>query len=150
MSECQRCPLVGAAMRGLVIGFVALVIAAGCGSSSSQSPANGDGGTAGTGRTQVNLRISTAGNGLVRGAGGDCRGSCAAQYTAGTQIHLVAIADTGSSFSGWAGACSGTGGCDLTLDFDRNVSATFAAAPPPPPPPPPTMHRLTVVVQGKG
>lgn len=130
-------------MRTLILGCVSLVIAAGCGSG-SETPHDGGSGSGGT--RQVNLKISTAGNGVVRGAGADCRGSCTAQYVAGAQVHLVAVADPGSSFVGWAGACSGTGGCDLTLDADRDVSATFAVAPPPPV----GKHRLTVVVQGKG
>ena len=130
-------------MRTLILGCVAVVIASGCGSG-SESPA--DGGSGGGGGTQVNLKISTTGNGVVRGAGADCRGNCTAQYTAGAQVHLAAVADSGSSFVGWAGACSGTAGCDLKLDADRDVSATFAVAPPPPV----GKHRLTVVVQGKG
>ncbi len=36
------------------------------------------------------------------------------------QVHLVAVPDTGAVFVGWAGACSGTGGCDLTLDAHRD------------------------------
>src|SRR5690349_23766249 len=113
-------------MRALIFGSVAFVMAAGCGGSSpSQPPPAADGGPGNTGSAQVNLRISTSGNGLVRGAGADCRGSCTAQYAAGTQIHLVAIADSGSSFNGWAGGCSGTGGCDLTLNSDQSVNATF-------------------------
>jgi hypothetical protein len=129
-------------MRTFILAGVALVVAAGCGSTS-------DGGVGGPGATQFNLKITTAGNGLVRGAGADCRGNCTAQMTSGAQVHLVAVADSGASFVGWAGACSGTAGCDFTLDADREVSATFAAGNPPPPPPP-SQRRLTVIVQGKG
>src|SRR5207249_11074296 len=128
LSKCQTFPLHGGRMRTLILGCVALVIASGCGSG-SDTPA--DGGSGGGGGTQVNLKISTTGNGVVRGAGADCRGNCTAQYTAGAQVHLAAVADSGSSFVGWAGACSGTAGCDLKLDADRDVSATFAVAPPP-------------------
>ena len=129
-------------MRTLDLGCLAVLVAWGCGG--SESPA--DGGSGSGGSTQINLKISTTGNGLVRGAGADCRGNCTAQYTSGSQVHLVAVADSGSSFVGWTGACSGAAGCDLTLDADRDVSATFAVAPPPPV----GNHRLTVVVQGKG
>ena len=117
---------------------VAAGLVAGCGSSSG-------GGSGRTDPTKVNLRLTTSGTGLVRGAGADCRGSCSAQYSAGAQVHLVAVPDSGASFMSWAGACSGTGGCDLTLDADREVSATFVATTPPP-----AQHRLTVIVQGKG
>ena len=131
---------VGEAMRALILGSLALACGVSCGSSTS------DGGSARTGPTQVNLTITTAGNGLVRGPGADCRGNCTAPYVSGTQVHLVAVPDSGASFVAWSGACSGTGGCDLTLDADREVSATFATLPPPPP----SQHRLNVIVQGKG
>ena len=100
----------------------------------------------GSSQPEVNLKITTTGNGLVRGVDADCRGSCTAAYASGTQVHLVAVPDSGASFVAWSGACSGTGTCDLTLDADREVNATFAALPPPPP----NQHRLNVIVQGKG
>ena len=125
-------------MRGLIGTCLAAAAVAACGSSS--------GGSSDRSPSQATLRLTTSGNGLVRGAGADCRGNCSAQYVAGSQVHLVAVPDTGAVFAGWAGACSGIGGCDLTLDADRDVSATFAAATPPPQ----GQHRLTVVVQGKG
>jgi len=138
-------------MRARTAGWVAAALAAlvvGCGSSTEAPPSSTpDGGPGNTGPSQFNLKVTTAGNGLVRGAGSaDCRGSCSATYPAGTQVHLTAVADSGSTLVGWAGACGGSGTCDLTLDADREVSATFATAPPPPP----NKHRATVVVQGKG
>ena len=36
-------------------------------------------------------------------------------------------ADTGSVFTGWAGACTGTGDCTLTIDDFSSVTATFEA-----------------------
>jgi len=126
-------------MRGYIGRLLAAAaVAAACGSSG--------GGSGDRSASQATLRLTTSGNGLVSGAGADCRGNCSAQYVSGSQVHLVAVPDTGAVFVGWAGACSGTGGCDLTLDADRDVSATFAAAVPPPQ----GQHRLTVVVQGKG
>jgi hypothetical protein len=125
-------------MRGPIGMFLVAAAVAACGSSNAGS---GD-----RSPSQATLRLTTSGNGLVRGAGADCRGNCSAQYVSGSQVHLVAVPDTGAVFVGWAGACSGTGGCDLTLDADRDVSATFAVATPPPQ----GQHRLTVVVQGKG
>ena len=96
----------------------------------------------------VTLTITTSAEGLVRGAGADCRGTCLTQAAAGTQMHLAAVADQGASFSGWSGACGGTGGCDFTLDADRSVAASFSR--PPPPPPPSVSRRLTVVTEGPG
>ena len=34
-------------------------------------------------------------------------------------------ASTGSSFTGWTGACSGSGACSVTMDQARTVGATF-------------------------
>jgi len=45
----------------------------------------------------------------------------------------MAVPDPGGSFAGWAGACSGTGGCDLTMSGDHDVTASFSSAPLPPP-----------------
>src|SRR5438128_10938091 len=133
-------------MRALILGFLALAFAASCGSSSSISASTPEGGSGHTSPTQVNLKITTAGNGLVRGAGTDCRGSCTAPYASGTQVHLVAVPDSGASFVSWSGACSGTGACDLTLDGAREVSARVA----PLPPPPPNQPRLNATARGRG
>jgi uncharacterized protein (DUF2141 family) len=78
-------------------------------------------------------------------------GACASSYDEGTTITLAASAAAGSSFAGWSGAgCSGTGTCEVTLNANTTVTATFNADPKPPvvnppvtnppvitPPPPP-------------
>jgi len=38
---------------------------------------------------------------------------------------LTATAAAGSTFTGWSGACTGTGTCVVTMDQDRAVTATF-------------------------
>ena len=125
-------------MRGRAGVLGAALVAVACGS-------NGSGGSPGTNPKQVTLRVTTTGSGVVRGAGADCRSSCSAQYAAGAQVHLVAVADSGFTFTGWAGSCGGTAGCDLTLDADADVSAVFQPALPS------SQKRLTVIVQnGKG
>src|SRR5438132_13134903 len=92
MSHADRvCMLplrVGEAMRALILGSLALACRVSCGASTS------DGGSARTSPTQVNLTITTAGNGLVGGAGADCRGNCTAPYLSGTQVPLVAVSDS--------------------------------------------------------
>jgi len=128
-------------MRVLILAYVAASLALACGSGPK------DDGSAKNAPAQANLSITTTGNGLVRGAGTDCRGSCRAQIAVGSPVHLIAVPDSGAFFVGWAGSCSGPGACDLTLEVDRDVSATFANTPPPPPP---GKHQLVVVVQGKG
>jgi pimeloyl-ACP methyl ester carboxylesterase len=52
-------------------------------------------------------------------------GSCGLTLDYGTDISLAATASTGSTFTGWSGDCLGTGNCNLTLDADKSVTATF-------------------------
>ena len=52
-----------------------------------------------------------------------------ATYNSGTVVTLTATADSGSTFSGWTGVCSGTGTCQVTMDAAKNVTATFTYAP---------------------
>ncbi len=64
-------------------------------------------------------------------AGIDCGQMCSAAYPTGTTVALVAAADQGSEFSGWDGACTGTGSCVVTMDAARAVTATFVDDTPP-------------------
>jgi uncharacterized repeat protein (TIGR02543 family) len=44
-------------------------------------------------------------------------------------VTITATADPGFSFTGWSGDCTGTDPCDLTMDADKSVTATFEALP---------------------
>jgi len=46
-------------------------------------------------------------------------------YDYGTSVTLTATPATGSYFAGWSGACSGTGTCAVTMNANKNVTATF-------------------------
>ena len=46
-------------------------------------------------------------------------------YKPGTAVTIHAIANPGSTFSGWSGDCSGTGDCKLTMDYPHFVQADF-------------------------
>lgn len=54
----------------------------------------------------------------------DCGNLCVATL-AGARVTLRATPSPGAVFSGWSGACSGTGECVLTVDADRQVIARF-------------------------
>jgi hypothetical protein len=55
-----------------------------------------------------------------------CGNKCVAPYAAGTGVTLTAKANSGSSFAGWTGACTGTAAtCSLTVKGANKVAATF-------------------------
>ena len=127
----------------LLVLAAALVLA--CGSSSSPSnPGSGSGGSdAGSGSggssdggpsapVKHALNVHVTGSGTVQDGWADCRGDCQQQLYDGQNVHLVAAPDTGWSFDGWQGDCSGARTCDLTMTADRSVTATFKQNPPPP------------------
>ena len=61
-------------------------------------------------------------------AGIACGADCSETVPPGTSLTLTATPDTGSVFSGWAGACSGTGACTVAMSAARAVTATFGPA----------------------
>jgi len=65
------------------------------------------------------------GSGTVIGSGINCGSDCSEDYTAGTSVTLTASPASGSTFAGWSGACSGTGGCTVIMDSNKSVTATF-------------------------
>jgi hypothetical protein len=52
--------------------------------------------------------------------------SCSATFADGTAVTLTATPPPGQIFSGWGGACSGTGPCTVSMIGDRSVTASFA------------------------
>lgn len=58
----------------------------------------------------------------------DCGETCSAAYTAGSPVTLTAVADPGSTFVGWSGACSGAEACVVTMSADQAVTAQFGVA----------------------
>jgi len=75
------------------------------------------------------LTVSRAGTGsgsvTSTPAGIVCGDDCSESYDYGTVVTLTATANTGSTFTGWGGACSGTADCVVTMDAAKSVTATF-------------------------
>lgn len=59
----------------------------------------------------------------------DCGTTCIAGFAAGTAVNVIARPMPGYRFAGWSGACSGTNTCDLTMNGNLAVQATFATVP---------------------
>jgi len=85
--------------------------------------------------TQTTFRMSVGTSGLGSGrvtsspSGITCGGVCSASFASGTTLTLTATPSAGSTFSGWSGACNGTGPCSVSMTSDRSVSANFALLP---------------------
>ncbi|GAC1344044.1 MAG: hypothetical protein NVSMB23_18540 [Myxococcales bacterium] len=81
------------------------------------------------------LEVARAGDGKGRvtsNPGGiDCGRACSVTFAEGTAVALTATPEAGSSFAGWGGACSGSGGCAATISRDTGVTATFSLLPAP-------------------
>jgi hypothetical protein len=57
----------------------------------------------------------------------DCGSTCRHIFHDGASVTLTATASGTSTFTGWSGACSGTGTCTVSMSAIRDVTATFAA-----------------------
>ena len=94
----------------------------------------GSGGTTGGTPTSFTLSVSRAGGagGMVTSspAGINCGTDCSQPYTSGTPVTLTASAPAGMAFTGWSGACTGTGSCAVTINANTSVTASFTTAQP--------------------
>jgi len=54
-----------------------------------------------------------------------CAGACQVSFTNGASATLSATPSPGATFTGWSGACTGTGTCSLTMNSGLSVTATF-------------------------
>ncbi len=90
----------------------------------------------------LTLTFTGAGTGTVTSspAGIACSSNCTGYFNNGTIVTLSATASTGATFSGWSGACTGTGTCTVTMDAARAVSANFVR----------NAERLTLLKAGTG
>src|SRR5205807_5766846 len=84
--------------------------------------------------------LAGTGHGTVTSspAGIDCGATCAHQYAHGTAVTLTQSPGVDSTFTGWSGACSGTGACTVTMDQSHQVTATY------------TLKQITLTAQKSG
>lgn len=52
-------------------------------------------------------------------------GPCSLSFVTGTVVTMNAVAGSDSVFTGWTGACSGTGACTVTMNGTKAVGAGF-------------------------
>ena len=90
------------------------------------------------------LTISKTGTGtgvITSSPGGIlCGAECNKSFPCGTTVGLSATADQGFMFTGWSGACTGTGPCAVTMNSAQNVTANFG----------PQTYRLDLINSGGG
>jgi hypothetical protein len=92
--------------------------------------------------SQAQLALSVSGRGSVSAdvPGLRCSSSCTTTWNSGQHLALTATPAAGAKLVRWAGACSGSAGCNVTVAAGATLSALFA----------PATFRLTVAVTGKG
>ncbi|MBA3393312.1 MAG: DUF4215 domain-containing protein [Deltaproteobacteria bacterium] len=71
-------------------------------------------------------------------AGINCGTDCSEIYLLNQMVTLTATPAAKSVFTGWEGACTGSGSCVVTMDAAKSVTATF------------DLNRLTVTKSGTG
>lgn len=92
--------------------------------------------------TQFPLAVTLSGSGTVTSqpAGITCSPTCSATFPTDSTVTLTATPTPGWSFTGWTGACTGTGQCSVKMADPRAVTATFA--------PPDTVYAVAVAAAG--
>lgn len=60
--------------------------------------------------------------------GGSVLPASGGSYASGTVVPVTEIANPGYVFTGWSGACSGTGACSVTMNAAKSVTANFGSA----------------------
>ena len=78
----------------------------------------------------LTVTLAGTGSGTVTSSptGIKCPGTCSANF--GASVVLTATPNSGSTFGGWRGACSGTGSCTVTMSAAQSATAWFATTGP--------------------
>ncbi len=95
--------------------------------------------------SSLTVVLAGSGSGSVSGSGISCPGACSESLPIGSAVTLTAMPAAGSTFAGWNGGCSGTGSCQVELNSDTTVTATFSLLSTAP-----STHTLSVVLAGSG
>jgi len=79
----------------------------------------------------LTLTVGASGKGTVTStpAGINCGKTCSVTYPSGTAVTLTATPGAGFAFTGWGGACTGTGSCAVSMTTAQSVTATFRNMP---------------------
>jgi peptidoglycan hydrolase-like protein with peptidoglycan-binding domain len=80
--------------------------------------------------TTYTVTVARAGDGSGSVSGGsiNCGSSCTTTVTSGASVSLTATPASGSTFTGWTGACSGIGVCSVAIFANTSIGATFTLA----------------------
>ncbi|MEA1052545.1 PKD domain-containing protein, partial [Lamprobacter modestohalophilus] len=82
-----------------------------------------------TGTNALDVSVFGPGSVASRPAGISCEQDCSEEYLFGTEVTLTATPNTGATFTGWAGDCSGNAQtCTLVMDEAHVVAANFDLA----------------------
>ena len=94
---------------------------------------------------QLTVQSGGTGSGTITSApsGISCGQTCSASFASAASVTLTAAANSGSSFAGWSGACSGTATCTVSMTANESVTATFTTSAP-------AQVQLTVADAGTG
>lgn len=77
-------------------------------------------------RWQLTLNITGEGVVYTDPTGNDCSSQCEYSFNGGQYVTIIPSANTGSTFTGWSGACDGTGPCTVSMDTSKTVTANFS------------------------
>ena len=78
-------------------------------------------------QTQYTLNVSVAWQRQTSSLPGvSCPSVCTINYSSGTPVTLTTTPTGGATFNGWGGACTGNGGCLVTMNSSESVTAMFS------------------------
>ncbi|MDD5298369.1 MAG: choice-of-anchor D domain-containing protein [Rhodocyclaceae bacterium] len=132
-NDCQSAPLAPGASCTIYVTYTPLAAGSqNSGTLTITTAANGPQTVALSGTATFPLTVGTSGSGTVTSApsGINCGATCSADFTGGTLVSLSATPNSGYVFSGWGGACFGTGACQVSMSQAQSVTASFTAAAP--------------------